>query len=256
NRPTGATLPSLPPGTELPEFLVSDLSGLPPRMSASVFGCCLGWAVEWGTCFSKVPPVPVPRRKCRVPTSLGRPSSGAHTGGGGGTAGIGTSGRGTVRRRASSSDATVFSRLRREAEGSSSSRAVVVSSDDDSGGGGSGGQPPAVIVPQPCDSFADLVRGFRLGPVFLAEMDASAYNTAPADPHKRGVRLSIRGGVAASLCFSVEKSGAINPFTTGRVVIPTTSLVVTTVHGLRLRAGKIEARVCDRDAGSRGSLLL
>ncbi|CAB1112062.1 unnamed protein product [Ectocarpus sp. CCAP 1310/34] len=100
------------------------------------------------------------------------------------------------------------------------------------------------------------VRGFRLGPVFLAEMDASAYNTAPADPHKRGVRLSIRGGVAASLCFSVEKSGAINPFTTGRVVIPTTSLVVTTVHGLRLRAGKIEARVCDRDAGSRGSLLL
>ncbi|CAM9765031.1 unnamed protein product, partial [Ectocarpus sp. 8 AP-2014] len=114
----------------------------------------------------------------------------------------------------------------------------------------------AVIVPPPCDSFADLVRGFRLGPVFLAEMDASAYNTAPADPHKRGVRLSIRGGVAASLCFSVEKSGAINPFTTGRVVIPTTSLVVTTVHGLRLRAGKIEARVCDRDAGSRGSLLL
>lgn len=40
------------------------------------------------------------------------------------------------------------------------------------------------------------------------------------------------------------------------MVIPTTSLVVTTVHGLRLRAGKIEARLCDRDAGSRGSLLL
>lgn len=44
----------------------------------------------------------------------------------------------------------------------------------------------------------------------------SVYNTAPADLSKRGIRLSIRGGVAASLCFSVEKSGAINPFTTGR----------------------------------------
>ncbi|CAM9263924.1 unnamed protein product, partial [Ectocarpus fasciculatus] len=246
NRPTGATLPSLPPGTELPESLESDLSGLPPRMSASVFGCCLGWAVEWGTCFSKVPPVPVPRCKCTVPTSLGRPSSGTQTG----AAGTGTGGNGTARKRSSSSDATLFSRLRREAEGSSP--AVVVSGDGggadgrrgsgSSGSGGSGGQSPAVVVLPPCESFADLVRGFRLGPVFLAEMDASAYNTAPADPHKRGVRLSIRGGVAASLCFSVEKSGAINPFTTGRVVIPTTSLVVTTVHGLRLRAGKIEAR--------------
>ncbi|CAN0504382.1 unnamed protein product, partial [Ectocarpus sp. 8 AP-2014] len=130
NRPTGTTLPSLPPGAELPESLVSDLSGLPPRMSASVFGCCLGWAVEWGTCFSKVPPVPVPRRKCRVPTSLGWPSPGTQTSAtGGGTAGIGTVGSSTARKRASSSDATVFSRLRREAEGSSSSRAVVVSSD-------------------------------------------------------------------------------------------------------------------------------
>lgn len=44
----------------------------------------------------------------------------------------------------------------------------------------------------------------------------SAYDTTPADIDKRGIRLSIRGGVATSLCFSVEKSGAINPFTTGR----------------------------------------
>lgn len=52
--------------------------------------------------------------------------------------------------------------------------------------------------------------------MFLSEVDVSAYDTAPADVGKRGVRLSIRGGVAASLCFSVEKTGAINPFTTGR----------------------------------------
>lgn len=32
--------------------------------------------------------------------------------------------------------------------------------------------------------------------------------------------------------------------------------MVTTVHGLRLRAGRIEARLCDRNAGSRGNLLL
>lgn len=102
--------------------------------------------------------VPVPRRKCRVPTSLGRLSSGAQTGAGGDTAGIGTVGSGTARKKASSSDATVFSRLRREAEGCSSSRAVVASGDGDSGGGGGGGQSPAVVVLPPCDSFADLVR--------------------------------------------------------------------------------------------------
>lgn len=41
-----------------------------------------------------------------------------------------------------------------------------------------------------------------------------------------------------------------------RVVVPTTSLVVTTIHGLRLRVGKVEARLCDQNTGSRGSLLL
>ena len=60
------------------------------------------------------------------------------------------------------------------------------------------------------------VRGLRLGPLCLSEVDVSVYDTAPADLGKRGVRLSIRGGVAVSLGFSVEKSGAINPFTTGR----------------------------------------
>ncbi|CAM9592560.1 unnamed protein product, partial [Sphacelaria rigidula] len=100
------------------------------------------------------------------------------------------------------------------------------------------------------------VRGLRLGPVSLSEVDASVYDTAPADPSKRGVRLTIRGGVTSSLSFSVENGGAVNPFTTGRVVIPDASQVVTTVHGLRLRAGRIEARLCDRNAGSRGNLLL
>lgn len=60
------------------------------------------------------------------------------------------------------------------------------------------------------------VRGLRLGPLCLSEVDVSVYDTAPADLGKRGVRLSIRGGVAVSLGFSVEKSGAINPFATGR----------------------------------------
>lgn len=41
-----------------------------------------------------------------------------------------------------------------------------------------------------------------------------------------------------------------------RVVIPDASQVVVTVHGLRLRAGRVEARLCDKDAGSRGNLLL
>lgn len=57
NRPTGGTLPPLPSGVDIPGSLVSDLSCLPPRMSVSVFGCCLAWAVDWGTCFSKFPPV-------------------------------------------------------------------------------------------------------------------------------------------------------------------------------------------------------
>lgn len=56
----------------------------------------------------------------------------------------------------------------------------------------------------------------RLGPVSVSEMDASFYDTSPGDIRKRGVRLLIRGGVTSSLAFSVEKSGAINPFTTGR----------------------------------------
>lgn len=38
--------------------------------------------------------------------------------------------------------------------------------------------------------------------------------------------------------------------------MPTSSLVVTTVHGLRLRVGKIEVRLCDQDTGSRGNLFL
>ncbi|CAM9609456.1 unnamed protein product, partial [Scytosiphon promiscuus] len=252
NRPIGATLPPLPPGMELPDSLAADLCALPPRMSVSAFGCCLGWAVEWGACFSKLPPVGA-SRECRPPFSPAEPK------------------RATMPpppcgprlapppaqmgRKRTSSDASVFARLRREAEGSLSPAAMVMAGRGEvDGGEGGGGQ---ARLGQPVrDSFADLVRGFRLGPVFLSEVDASAYTTAPADISKRGIRVSIRGGVATSLCFSVEKSGAINPFATGRVVIPTTSLVVTTVHGLRLRAGKIEARLCDRNAGSRGSLLL
>lgn len=42
-----------------------------------------------------------------------------------------------------------------------------------------------------------------------------------------------------------------------RVVIPNSTSVITTVHGLRLRAGKVEARLCDRNSGSEeGSLFL
>lgn len=53
----------------------------------------------------------------------------------------------------------------------------------------------------------------------LSEVDVSAYDTEPGDPKKRGVRLTIRGGVKSSLAFSVEASGAINPFSTGRLVM-------------------------------------
>ena len=58
-------------------------------------------------------------------------------------------------------------------------------------------------------------------------------------------------------CFGVFFLIFLLSLFTSRVVIPTTgSIVITTVHGPRLTAGKVEARLCDRYAGSRGAVFL
>lgn len=62
------------------------------------------------------------------------------------------------------------------------------------------------------------VQGLSLDPVSVSEVDLAIYDTAPGNPNKRGVRISIRGRVEMKLCFSVERSDAIDPFATGRHV--------------------------------------